>query len=125
MRTEQDLIVLRCLLTRPKWGAEIAEALGFTKWSQRQNGIYHGERLTKLGLCTRKVEMRKPGRRKIYFTISHAGRAALGAPEEFRIGKYRVDYSGLTEAEIAAAQPPEIEDLMSNSISVNRRDARS
>jgi hypothetical protein len=37
------------------------------------------------------------------------------------VGEYRADYSGLTEAEIAQAQPPEVEELFRNSVSVNRR----
>lgn len=39
----------------------------------------------------------------------------------FRIGEYRADYSVLTEAEIAAAQPSDVDELFRNSISVNRR----
>jgi hypothetical protein len=39
----------------------------------------------------------------------------------YRVGDYYADYSGLTEAEMTAAQPPEIEELFRNSTSVNRR----
>lgn len=58
------------------------------------------------------------------YEMSEDGRAALAATkveDVHMVGKYRADYSALTEAEISADQSPEIEELFRNSTPVNRR----
>ncbi len=74
--TARDIALLRLLDEAPRWAAEISAALGMRKWSQIASGMYHGNRLASLGLCS-KQRCHHEGRNRIYFFISPTGREIL------------------------------------------------
>lgn len=77
------LKVLALIATGPRWAAEIAECLGYTKWSQRPNGLIHARKLVKSGFVSERKQRGDPeGPRRVYFYITNAGRAALHSVRE-------------------------------------------
>ena len=76
--SDSEVRILSLLETAPAWSAEIAEHLGYSKWSQRPNGLYAGRKLVARGFATQRRQIGNCGERsRQYFCITVAGRAAL------------------------------------------------
>ena len=69
---------LRCLSDGlPKWGKEIAEYAGMTKWSQIATGTMYGHQLVAKGLAIKEMRCGESGIPRMYFYITDAGKDVL------------------------------------------------